>query len=90
MKKVSIDFCGRPLSIETGRMAKQANGSVYISFGDSTMLTAAVASPTAREGIDFFPLSVDYQEKFASAGKIPGGFFKREGRLSEREILICD
>lgn len=89
MKKVSIQFCGRTLSIETGRMAKQANGSVYIQFGDTTLLTAAVASNSAREGIDFFPLSVDYQEKFAAAGKIPGGFFKREGRLSEREILIC-
>lgn len=88
MKKVSINFCGRPLSIETGRMAKQANGSVYVSFGDTTLLTAAVASSTAKENQPFFPLSVDYQEKFAASGKIPGGFFKREGRLSEREILI--
>ncbi len=88
MKKVTKEFCGRTLSIETGRMAKQANGSVYISFGDTTLLTAAVASSTAKENQPFFPLSVDYQEKFAASGKIPGGFFKREGRLSEREILI--
>lgn len=88
MKKVTKEFCGRTLSIETGRMAKQANGSVYVSFGDTTLLTAAVASSTAKENQPFFPLSVDYQEKFAASGKIPGGFFKREGRLSEREILI--
>jgi polyribonucleotide nucleotidyltransferase len=88
MKKVTKEFCGRTLSIETGRMAKQANGSVYISFGDTTLLTAAVASNFAKENQPFFPLSVDYQEKFAASGKIPGGFFKREGRLSEREILI--
>jgi len=88
MKKVTIDFCGRPLSIETGRMAKQANGAVYITYGESTLLTAAVAAPTAKEGQPFFPLSVDYQEKFASSGRIPGGFFKREGKLSEREVLI--
>lgn len=88
MKKVTIDFCGRPLSIETGRMAKQANGAVFVQFGESALLCAAVASPTAKEGQAFFPLSVDYQEKFASSGRIPGGFFKREGKLSEREVLI--
>ncbi|MCC7460798.1 MAG: polyribonucleotide nucleotidyltransferase, partial [Proteobacteria bacterium] len=88
MKKVTIDFCGRPLSIETGRMAKQANGSVYIQYGESSLLTAVVAAPTAKEGQPFFPLSVDYQEKFAANGRIPGGFFKREGKQSEREVLI--
>jgi polyribonucleotide nucleotidyltransferase len=89
MKKVTKEFCGRTLSIETGRMAKQANGSVYVSFGDTTLLTAAVAASTAKENQPFFPLSVDYQEKFAASGKIPGGFFKREGRATERETLIC-
>lgn len=88
MKKVTIEFCGRPLSIETGRMAKQANGAVFVQFGESALLCAAVAAPTAKEGQAFFPLSVDYQEKFASSGRIPGGFFKREGKLSEREVLI--
>ncbi|MCB0327763.1 MAG: polyribonucleotide nucleotidyltransferase, partial [Bdellovibrionales bacterium] len=88
MKKVSIEINGRTLSIESGRMAKQANGSVWIQYGETAVLTTAVTGKSNRDDIDFFPLSVDYQEKFASAGKIPGGFFKREGRQSEREILI--
>jgi polyribonucleotide nucleotidyltransferase len=87
MKK-TIDFCGRPLTIETGEMAKQANGSVFITYGETAVLTTATCGKSNRDDIDFLPLSVDYQEKFSANGRIPGGFFKREGRLGEREILI--
>ncbi|MGH7898637.1 MAG: polyribonucleotide nucleotidyltransferase [Candidatus Binatia bacterium] len=87
MKKVEIDFHGRKLSIEVGRLAKQASGSALIRYGDTVVLVTAVATKDAREGIDFFPLTVDYQEKTFAAGKIPGGFFKREGRPSEKEVL---
>ncbi|MGH7855780.1 MAG: polyribonucleotide nucleotidyltransferase [Candidatus Binatia bacterium] len=87
MKHVEINFHGRKLSIEVGRMAKQASGSALIRYGDTMVLVTAVASREARAGIDFFPLTVDYQEKTFAAGKIPGGFFKREGRPSEKEIL---
>jgi polyribonucleotide nucleotidyltransferase len=78
---------GRKLTIEIGRMAKQANGSVLICYADTMVLVTATASKDVREDIDFFPLSVEYQEKTYAAGKIPGGFFKREGRPSEKEIL---
>lgn len=78
---------GRKLSIESGRMARQANGSVVIKYGDTMVLVTATASREEREDIDFFPLSVEYQEKTYAAGKIPGGFFKREGRPTEKEIL---
>jgi polyribonucleotide nucleotidyltransferase len=87
VRKVEIDFHGRPLSIETGRLAKQAGGSVLIRHGDTVLLVTATAMSSAREGIDFFPLTCDYQEKTFAAGKIPGGFFKREGRPAEKEIL---
>ena len=80
---------GREISIETGKLAKQADGSVVVRMGDCMLLATAVSAHEAREGTDFLPLSVDYQEKFASAGKIPGGFLKREGRLSDSEILVC-
>jgi len=83
MKKVSIDFHGRPLSIEVGRMARQAGGSALVQYGDTVVLVTATAAKEARENIDFFPLTCDYQEKTFAAGKIPGGFFKREGRQSE-------
>jgi polyribonucleotide nucleotidyltransferase len=86
-KKVEADFHGRPLSIEVGRLAKQADGAALIAFGETVVLVTAVAARSAREGIDFFPLTCDYQEKTFAAGKIPGGFFKREGRPSERETL---
>lgn len=86
-KKIEMDFYGRPLSIETGRMAKQASGAAVVSYGETVVLVTVVASNEAREGVDFFPLTVDYQERTFAAGKIPGGFFKREGRPSEREIL---
>lgn len=79
---------GREISIETGRLAKQADGSVVVRMGDAMLLATIVSKKEAGEGVDFLPLSVDYQEKFASSGKIPGGFLKREGRLSDYEILI--
>ena len=85
--KVEIDFHGRPLSIEVGRLAKQASGAALVQYGETVVLTTAVASQSTRPGIDFFPLTVDYQEKAFAAGKIPGGFFKREGRQGEKEIL---
>jgi polyribonucleotide nucleotidyltransferase len=78
---------GRTVTLETGRVAKQAAGAVLVTCGETVVLvTATRAKP--REGIDFFPLVVDYVEKFSAAGKIPGGFFKREGRLSDREVLV--
>ncbi|MFT4033836.1 MAG: polyribonucleotide nucleotidyltransferase [Siphonobacter sp.] len=79
---------GRSISIETGKLAKQADGSVVVRMGDTMLLATAVAASDARPGVDFLPLSVDYQEKFASAGKIPGSFQRREGRLSDYEILV--
>ncbi len=80
---------GRTISIETGKLAKQADGAVVVRMGDTMLLATVVSSKEAKEGVDFLPLSVDYQEKFASAGKVPGGFLKREGRLSDYEVLIC-
>lgn len=86
---VEIEFSGRKLSIETGRMAKQANGSVLVRSGDTIVLVTAVAAKSAKEGQDFFPLTVNYQEKAYAGGKIPGGFFKREARPSDNETLTC-
>lgn len=80
---------GREVSIETGKLAKQADGSVVVTMGNAKLLATVVSSKEAKEGVDFLPLSVDYQEKFAAAGKIPGGFLKREGKLSDYEVLIC-
>lgn len=80
---------GNTITIETGKLAKQADGAVVVKQGNTMLLATVVASQDAREDVDFLPLSVDYQEKFASAGKIPGGFLKREGRLSDHEVLIC-
>jgi polyribonucleotide nucleotidyltransferase len=85
--KKEREIGGRTLSIETGHMAKQANGSTVVRFGDTMVLVTATASKNIREDIDFFPLSVEFQEKTYAAGKIPGGFFKREGRPTEKEIL---
>lgn len=79
---------GREITIETGKLAKQADGSVVVKMGNTMLLATVVSAKDAKEGVDFLPLSVDYQEKFAAAGKIPGGFLKREGRLSDYEILI--
>ncbi|GAB3813620.1 hypothetical protein GCM10028895_05830 [Pontibacter rugosus] len=79
---------GREITIETGKLAKQADGSVVVKMGNTMLLAAVVSNKDAREGVDFLPLSVDYQEKFASSGKIPGGFLRREARLSDYEILV--
>ncbi|MDE2573130.1 MAG: polyribonucleotide nucleotidyltransferase, partial [bacterium] len=84
---VSMDLGGRKLTIETGELAKQAGGSALVRFGDNVVLAAVTASNSPREGIDFFPLTVDYEERMYSAGKIPGGYIKREGRPTEHAIL---
>jgi polyribonucleotide nucleotidyltransferase len=86
-KKMEIEFAGRRLSLETGRLAKQSHGSVLAQYGDTMVLATVVSAYEARPNVDFLPLTVDYQEKTFAAGKIPGGFFKREGRPSEKEIL---
>jgi len=80
---------GRTITIETGKLARHADGAVVVRMGDTMLLATVVAREEAKEGVDFLPLSVDYQEKFAAAGKIPGGFLKREGRLSDHEVLTC-
>ncbi len=82
-----IEWGGRTLSVETGRIARQADGAVLVTYGESSVLCTAVGEAKPREGIDFFPLTVHYQEKTFAAGKIPGGFFKREGRPTEKEVL---
>ena len=87
--RIELDYCGRPLCIDLGKVAKQADGAAWVRFGETVVLATAVASKEVREDIDFFPLTVDYQEKTFAAGRIPGGFFKREGRPSEKEILTC-
>lgn len=87
MTHVEIEVKGKSLYIETGRFARQADGSVIVRYGDTVVLATAVAAKKPRENIDFFPLTIDYQEKAYAAGKIPGGFFKREGRPSEKEVL---
>jgi polyribonucleotide nucleotidyltransferase len=89
MEVVKTEIAGRELSIETGRMAKLANGAVVVRYGDTMVLCTVCAAGKAKDGQDFFPLSVEYQEKSYAAGRIPGGYFKREGRLSEMEILNC-
>ncbi|NOX25986.1 MAG: polyribonucleotide nucleotidyltransferase [Deltaproteobacteria bacterium] len=89
-KKVEVELNGRPLTIESGKIAKQANGSVVVTYGDTVVLVTATAAREPREGADFFPLTVEYQEKFSSVGRIPGNFFRREiGRPSEKETLTC-
>ncbi|MCK4911177.1 MAG: polyribonucleotide nucleotidyltransferase, partial [Thermodesulfovibrionales bacterium] len=87
MTSVELSIRDKSFKFETGQIARQASGSTLLKYGDTFVLATAVASKTAREGIDFFPLTIDYLEKTYSAGKIPGGFFKREGRMSEKEIL---
>src|SRR6202007_892767 len=96
---VEIDWGGRPLKLETGKMARQADGAVLATYGETVVLATVVAAKTPREGVDFLPLTVDYQEKAYAAGRIPGGFFKRGGpppekkplasRLFDRPILRC-
>ncbi len=86
--KKSIVTGGKEITVETGKLAKQADGSVVLRMGDTMLLATVVAAPEAKAGVDFLPLTVDYKEKFAAAGRIPGGFFRREARPSEGEILI--
>src|SRR4030088_2416452 len=83
----NIEVAGKRLSIENGRVAEQANGAVIVRQGDSVVLSTVVMSKEPREGIDFFPLTCDYEEKLYAAGKIPGAFMRREGRTSETAIL---
>ena len=83
-----IEWGGRKLVLETGKIARQADGSVMVTYGETTVLCTAVGAKSPKPGIDFFPLTVNYQEKAFAAGKIPGGFFKREGRPSEKEVLV--
>src|SRR6266576_2797057 len=83
-----LNWGGRRLVLETGKMARQADGAVLATYGETTVLCTAVAAKSAKPGQDFFPLTVNYQEKTFAAGKIPGGFFKREGRPSEKETLV--
>ncbi|MFY8068110.1 MAG: polyribonucleotide nucleotidyltransferase, partial [Flavobacterium sp.] len=78
---------GRSITIETGKLAKQADGSVVVRMGDAMLLATAVSARTSNPGVDFLPLTVDYREKFAAAGRFPGGFFKREARPSDSEVL---
>ena len=83
-----IEWGGRPLIFETGRLARQADGAVVVTYGETSALCTAVGAKAPKPGMDFFPLTVNYQEKTFAAGKIPGGFFKREGRPTEKETLI--
>src|ERR1700735_1864191 len=83
-----LDSGGRRLILEPGKVARQADGAVLVRYGDTIVLCTAVGVKSSRPGQDFFPLTVNYQEKAYAAGKIPGGFFKREGRPTEREVLV--
>src|SRR5438876_10024748 len=89
LAKVSVTVGGQEISFETGKLAKQADGSVVVRSGDTMVLATAQGRMEAREGADFFPLTVDVEERMYAAGKIPGGFFKREGRPTERAILTA-
>jgi polyribonucleotide nucleotidyltransferase len=80
---------GRTITIETGVLAKQADGAVTVRLGDTILLATVVSTKEARDGIDFLPLTVEYREKFSAAGRFPGGFFKREARMSDHETLTC-
>src|SRR6266567_1463721 len=85
---VEIDWGGRPLKLETGKIARQSDGAVLATYGETVVLATVVAAKAAREGVDFLPLTVDYIEKTYAAGRIPGGYFKREGRPTEKETLV--
>src|SRR6187402_1145485 len=87
--KKSIQYGQHTLTLETGEIARQAAGTVVASLGDTVVLVTVVARKDVKPGQDFFPLTVDYQEKFYASGRIPGGFFKREGRPTEKEVLTC-
>ncbi|MDP4594188.1 MAG: polyribonucleotide nucleotidyltransferase, partial [Beijerinckiaceae bacterium] len=84
----TLEWAGRQLTLETGRIARQADGSVLATWGETTVLATVVSAKSPKPGIDFFPLTVNYQEKTFAAGRIPGGYFKREGRPSEKETLV--
>src|SRR3974377_592381 len=86
--RVEIDWGGRPLILETGKIARQADGAVVDTYGESKVLATVVSAKQPKEGIDFLPLTCNYQEKFYAAGRIPGGYFKREGRPTESETLV--
>src|ERR1700691_462446 len=86
--RVELDWGGRKLTLETGRIARQADGAVLATYGETVVLATVVAEKSPKPGLDFFPLTVNYQERTYAAGKIPGGFFKREGRPSEKETLV--
>jgi len=86
--RVQLDWGGRQLTLETGRLARQADGAVFASYGDTTVIATVVAAKEPKEGIDFLPLTVNYQEKYYAAGRIPGGYFKREARPTEKETLV--
>src|SRR5712672_831416 len=88
-QKVTAQIGSTQISIETGKIAKLADGAVVVSCGDTIVLVSAVSATSIKEGQDWFPLTVDYREKSSAVGKFPGGFFKREGRPSEKEILTC-
>ena len=83
-----LDWGGRKLVLETGRIARQADGAVLATYGETSVLATVVSAKEPKEGIDFLPLTCNYQEKFYAAGRIPGGYFKREGRPTERETLV--
>src|SRR5688500_9235579 len=86
--KVELNWGGQPLTLETGKIARQADGAVLATLGETVLLATVVSAKSAKPGQDFFPLTVNYQEKYFAAGKIPGGYFKREGRPSENETLV--
>src|SRR3954470_14842759 len=86
--KESFEWGGRELTLETGKIARQADGSVLATYGETVVLATVVGAPNPKEGVDFFPLTVNYQERYYAAGKIPGGYFKRERAPTERETLI--
>src|SRR3546814_2138171 len=88
VKKISIEWGGETLTLETGKVARQADGAVMASLGETVVLCAVTAAKKVKEGQDFFPLTVHYQEKYSSAGRIPGGFFKRERGATEKETLV--
>ena len=88
IQREELIWAGRKLVLESGKMARQADGAVFASYGDTTVLASVVSAREPKAGVDFFPLTVNYQEKAYAAGRIPGGYFKREGRPSERETLV--
>ena len=88
-KTFTTDYAGQTLTVETGHIAEQANGALFIRCRDTVVLVTAVASKAPREGIDFFPLTCDYEEKLYAAGRIPGSFPRREGRPTEAAIIAC-